>query len=165
MRQYKLKIIVITFSIIGIFLIPNLAYADTNIKLSTPQINPDSPLYPLKRATEKFLFSFQFTSNSKLTYQKELLQIRLAELKYIAENHLLGQVETSSQRFAYQVGTLIDFVKANKLDNQKKQILYTVTNYKPVLEKLRDEYKANSSYWLLLQQDIDSIGLNLEKIK
>lgn len=150
--------------LICLFLIlPNSVSADEVAIPAKSTINPDSYLYSLDRALEKVFYNFQFSNQSKANYYKNLLEERFFELNYIAGNKLIGQVENSSKRFAAQAGVLVDFINANNIE--KESVKNILDEYKDQLPKLRDNYPANSSYWMLIQQDIDSINLYLEKLK
>ena len=51
-----------------------------------------------------------------------------------------------------------------RLDNKKQQVINLYKSYRIILEKLRDKYPANSSYWMLVQHIINSIDINLKKL-
>lgn len=151
--------------LISTIFVSQQVYSSEALNLPDNKINPESFLYPIKRLSENILLRFNFSSDSKFKFYENLTRVRLAELKHVAERKLLGQIETSSQRFAYQVGILTDYIVRNKLNKEKDKILQSFEQYKPVLAKLRDLYPANSSYWLLLQQDIDTLNINADKLK
>lgn len=130
-------------------------------------IAPDNYIfYSLTRLTEKALIFTKITKDSKVDFLKELFLKRLAELKYVVDNKLLGEIQQSSQRLSYQVGILSDYIKANRdLSKQKIDAENLLNSYQGLLVSLRDKYPANSSYWMLIQHDINSININLEKFK
>ena len=166
MMKLFLVTICILFLVWGqLFLVQEHVYAATTNQVPQTVINPGSFLYPVKRAAEKILYFIQFSQTAKFNYQKDLLQTRLAELSDVAQNKSLGQIETSSQRFAYQAGILSDFIVSNQLKKEGNVLLSLFSKDAAILAKLRDLYPANSSYWLLLQQDIDTLMLNSEKIR
>lgn len=138
------------------------------IKLPTTSINPDKYLFfSIKRLIEKATLLTKLNKESKVTYYKGLTLTRMAELKYVVENNLLGEVERSTQRLSYQVGILSDYITVDnkELSNKKQDIKNLLIGFKKPLENLRDKYPANSSYWMLVQHSINSIDLNLEKLK
>ena len=92
------------------------------------------------------------------------MQTRLAELKYVVDKDYLDQVERSTQRVSYQVGVVTDYVIFKKINNKKQNLADLFKEDKIILEKLRDKYPANSSYWMLVQHVINSIDINLQKI-
>ena len=138
------------------------------LNLPNTLINPDKYLFfGVKRLVEKVMIFTKLSKDSKTEYYKDLTLKRMAELKYVVENKLLGEVEQSSQRLSYQIGILSDYLNANKteLTKRKQTISDLLFSYKSVLENLRDKYPANSSYWMLVQHSMNSIDLNLEKLK
>lgn len=159
-----IKYLTFIFIVFSIF-IPQQVLSNENFNLPKTLVNPGSFLYPIKRLSENILLKFNFSSDSIFKFHRNLTKVRLAELKHVAERKLLGQIETSSQRFAYQDGILTDYIVSSKLDKEKGKILEDFEQYKSIISKLRDIYLANSSYWLLLQQDIDTLDLNAAKLK
>lgn len=141
-----------------------ITYANGD-NLSKPWITPESFYYPFKRIYEKALLTLNFSSNSKIEYNRNVYKERLAELNYVANSRLLGVFETSSNRFSAQAGTLTDNVLSLKMDSHKKDIIKLFNESKATLEKMRDLYPANSSYWMLIQHSINSLELNSEKLK
>lgn len=139
--------------------------ADINLPHTT--INPDKYLFfSIKRLVEKGIFYTKLSKESKVDYLRDLTLTRTAELKYVVENKLLGEVERSTQRLSYQVGALSDFIVANaELQNKKQNTVNLLDGFKKPLATLRDQYPANSSFWMLVQHSINSIDLNLEKLK
>ncbi len=138
-----------------------------DISLPQTTINPDKYLFfSVKRLVEKAAFYTKWTKESKTDYFRDLTLTRTAELKYVVENKLLGEVERSTQRLSYQVGTLSDFIATNpQLQNKKQNVTNLLTGLKKPLENLRDKYPYGSSYWMLVQHSINSIDINLEKLK
>ncbi len=141
---------------------PFRVYADT-FDLPSIKIAPNSFFYPLKRISEKVVVYFYFDSNKKADYYQNLVQVRLAELKYIVDKDFRDQVERSTQRVSYQIGILTDYVVGKKLNNKQQSLADLYKSYRIILEKLRDKYPENSSYWMLVQHIINSIDLNLRK--
>lgn len=161
--KYAIKVILLI--IILVFLTNlSLVYGQQEINLPSVSIQPSMTYYPIKRLFEKLMEKFQFTNEAKEKYYEDLLQKRLAELKYIVDKAYLDQVERSTQRVSYQVGILTDYAVDKKLDNKKLQIKDLFKKDKVILEQLRDKYPANSSFWMLVQHSINSIDINLQKL-
>lgn len=161
------KISILFFGFFWVILISSEAFA-SNLNLPTTAINPDKYLFfSIKRLVEKAVLYSKFTQESKADYYKDLILKRAAELRYVVDNEILGEIERSSQRISSEVGTLSDYVNVNKvkLGKEKKPVSELLESLKPLLGELRDHYPSNSSYWLLLQHSINSIDLNLEKLK
>jgi len=138
-----------------------------DINLPNVVITPDKYLFfSIKRLFEKGLTFTQLSNDSKADYFRGLTLKRASELKFVVEDKLLGEVERASQRFNYEIGTLSDYIAANKdLAKKKAATRDLFISYKSFLESLRDKYPANSSYWMLIQHSINSIDINLEKLK
>lgn len=139
----------------------------SELNLPNTLINPDKYIFfSIKRLVEKVSLYTQLSKESKANYYKNLTLTRMSELKYVVENKLLGEVEKSSQRLSYQIGILSDYIATNKeLSNKKQDMNSLLISIKSPLENLRDKYPANSSYWMLLQHNINSLNINLEKLK
>lgn len=164
--MYK-KLLVLFFVFFLIFFTRNRVLA-AEFYLPDTTINPDKYLFfSIMRLVEKAVIFTKFSKSSKADYYKDLTLRRMAELKYVVKKKFIGEVETSTQRLSYQVGVLSDYLSSNRTDlTEKRQTANDLfLNYKDILENLRDEYPANSSYWMLVQHSINSIDLNLEKLK
>ena len=161
--KYAVKVILLV--IIFVFVSnSSLVYGQEDINLPSVYIQPSMTYYPVKRLFEKFMEKLQFTNETKEKYYEDLVQTRLAELKYVVDKDYLDQVERSTQRVSYQVGVVTDYVIFKKINNKKQNLADLFNEDKIILEKLRDKYPANSSYWMLVQHVINSIDINLQKI-
>lgn len=155
--------------LIAIFLISAIQAKVIAAELSLPSISitPDKHLYySVKRLVEKGTLLIKFSKTSKADYYRDLTLKRLAELKYVVENKLLSEVQQSTQRFSYQTGILSDYISTNKeLLKREQDTQDFLVRSKDLLGGLRDKYTSNSSFWMLVQHSINSIDLNLEKLK
>lgn len=142
----------------------SLVYAQQTVELPNTMVQPGMFIYPLMRLEEKLLEKFQFNKEAKKKYYQDLVQKRLAELKFIIDNSYLDELEKSSQRVSYQVGILTDYVVREKLDSKKSTVIDLYKKDKLILEKLRDKYHSNSSFWMLIQHIINSVDINLQKL-
>lgn len=143
---------------------PLAVYANNLLNIKEPLIKPNGDMfYQIKRGYEKILEKFQLSDKSKLNYHQNLLLTRLSELKYVAERKNLTELQKSTERFSYEAGKITELsVKPDSKD--KTGIKDRFKEYKPVLEKLRDLYPANSSYWMLIQYDIDTLDILSQKL-
>lgn len=139
--------------------------ADQDLNLPSTIINPDSFYYPLKRAWEKLKGNFAFSTEGRIEHESSLIKIRLAELKFIVENKILSEVQHSSERFAYSAGILTDEVVKQGDKKKKEDLIKEFKKYSVFLEKLRDNYPANTSFWMLIQHDINSLEILSERLK
>lgn len=163
-----ISIIIIIFFLTTLIFAPlSLIHAQDSQQLDLPKttINPGSFYYSFKRLWEKGMEKLQFSSQSKINFFKSQLKTKLAELNFVVENKLLSEVQRSSERFAYQAGILTEeLVKQNKAEDKEK-IIREFEQYSKFLEKLRDKYSANSSFWMLVQHDINTLKILSERLK
>lgn len=144
----------------------NFAYAQADkAVVKSQRINPGSIYYPLKRFWEKSLELVTFTPRGRISYHKMLLEDRLAELKYVADNKLLSEFQQSSERFSYETGILTEMLEELNNADKKKEILQVYDNDAKFLPSLRDQFHANSSFWLLIQQNIDTLNIMSNRLK
>lgn len=158
-----LLLFLFTFLAALINLKPIFAAEQTN--LSKPFITPGSFYFPVKRTVERAFLYLHLDPKSKFNYSLILLQERMKELNYVAENQVLSQLETTSNRFYTQAGDTVGIISANRLKVNKETVSNTFKDYQRLLEKLRDKYPYNSSYWLLLQQDREYLEIYVKEIK
>ena len=172
MKKYFLKIFVLVFVLIsaGIF-IPSLSSADTNnakeqrISLPIERIKPGNFYYPAKRAWEKLRIKLIFSLEKKIDYRELLLKKRLSELKYIAEEKKLDVFENASYRFSYEAGELTNLIEKLGDDEKTRRYIEEFDKYVLVLPSFRDLYPANTSNWLLIQQNIDTLRFLQERLE
>lgn len=161
----KLKLLIVVI-LLSLFLYPSsLIYADENLDLPTTRINPGNFYYNLKRLWEKGIGNLQFSKQSRITFLKSLLKTRLAELAYVVDKKLLSEVQQSTERFSYQAGILSDKLVSQGKPEDKKKVIEDFGRYAKFLEKLRDKYPANSSFWMLVQHDINTLNILSEQLK
>lgn len=158
----------IIFSVFVIFLVlfqPLVAGAEEEtITIKNETINPGSFYYSFKRLWEKGLERLQFSKESRTNFYHSQLKVKLAELNFVVENRLLSEVQQSSERFAFQAGMLTDeLIKQNSKDKEK--FIKEFQRYSKFLEKLRDIYPANTSFWMLIQHDINTLKILSERLK
>jgi hypothetical protein len=140
-----------------------LAISPENYNLTGQKTLPSSPSYSFKRIKEKGLMIIKITSESKFKYSKLLLEKRLSELVSLIDVKEPSLITGSSQRFSYQAGILADLNSKLK-SSQKNEIEIIFEEYKKILSELRDNYPANSAYWLLIQQNIDTLNILFDKM-
>lgn len=156
-------LLVALFFIVGIATVSIKVDAEEKIELKQEMINPGSFYYPAKRFLENTQKMFMFSKDAKFNFKKTLLKKRMSELKYLTNNRILSEIERGSQRFAYHAGVLVE-ENGEKSEKEKEEIKKIFKDYKVVLEELRDKFKSNSSFWLLLQQDIDTLNILTQKL-
>lgn len=114
-------------------------------------VNPDSLIYPFKRLEEQTKLFFTFDKKNKTKYFLSLLDIRFKELVYTINFKKTGFLNEAVSRY----NTFIGKIKLNPENITAEHKIKFSQNIK-VLEILRDQYPANSAYWLNIQQTIDT---------
>lgn len=114
-------------------------------------INPNSLLYQFKRLSEEIRLMLIFNNKDEERYYGHLFDIRFKELIYIINSKKTGFLEETVNRYNVFTGKIKPYYKNIDTQSQNK-----INKYIGILEKLRDMYPANSSYWLSIQQAIDS---------
>lgn len=120
------------------------------------ETNPGMPNYNIKRLLEKISERILFMSDSKISYVQKLLKRRFSELKFIVENKNLDEVQKASERFAYQAGILTELV-TEKPQKEKQRVIALFKNYKDDLNVLKFNFELDSSYWILMLHDINTL--------
>jgi len=144
---------------------PSLDVVGTKPDFKVVGNNPGSFFYQFKRVWEKMYFLMLFQPQEKLSYEKTLYDERLSELSYVVGNNLLAEVENSTKRFSYQSGSLeSEIIKQNKAE-EKKSLIKKFANDMELLAKLRDHFHANSSLWLFIQFDIDTLKILSDQLR
>lgn len=139
--------------------------AEETTTFQNEAINPGSFYYSFKRLWEKGIEKLQLSRELKINFYYSQLKIRLSELNYVVENKLLGEVQQSSERFAYSAGILTDELIKQKKSDEKEKVILAFEAYGKFLEKLRDVYPANTSFWMLIQHDINTLKILSERLK
>lgn len=159
------KIFLILFLALFIFL-PNLAFADINQE-STPsfKVKVEKVSNVIDRLKEKITLFFKFNSDDKLNYQQQLVEQRLGELDYVIRDGQGDFIEEVSSRYAAYVGRLSESVLSSKNNNKRGEVIRMFNNHLPILAVMRDNFPANSGFWLLLQHDINTVRIYSAKIQ
>ena len=166
MRIYGLGCLVVFvfLSLYLIFPIFSIASSPESFDLTTQITLPGDSKYPAKRLKEKVTEFFKFAHKSKSAYREVLLEKRLSELVSLVENKNINDIANSTQRFAYQAGKLAEG-SYNDSPERKNEIISLFEKYKPILDEMRDNFPANSPFWLLSQQDIDTLNILSGRLK
>ena len=163
------KAFIFILSIILIFITyvlpPSIPFAsENNLSIKREIINPGSFYYSFKRVWEKFALIILFWPQSKQNYQSYLLDVRMSEFKKIAEEKNLDEFQKASERLSYQAGVLTDQIENSKNKQDKQQLKDKFRSLSKILPELRDLYPANSSFWLLVQQNIDTLKILSDRL-
>lgn len=144
-----------------------LVFAEAEVipAIQREQINPDAGnRYLVKRFKEKVILFFKFSPDSKVDYYQTLLDKRLAELVYIADNKNIAFIETTSSRYESTAGQLTEMLV--KLDNKDK---FSATEKKfgehlLILDQAQRNFMQPSAEWRFVQNDINSVKIYSQQI-
>lgn len=166
-----LKIVVailILFSLISL----NQIYAQNtpmpSLKLNSSyeqeETYPGMPYYSVKRLFEKISGKLLFMKDSRINYEQKLLKKRFSELKYIVETKNLDEIQRTSERFAYQAGILTDLCLGEPVE-KRERVINLFKNYKDDINLLKYNYELDSSYWILMLHDVNSLDSLTARLK
>lgn len=127
------------------------------IQIAYEPINPgDGFKFSFKRLREKVMLALvSFSSQSKYNYQKDLLNKRLAELKYVVDNKDIANIQTTSQRYSATAGQITELVINNDLD--KRDIRNIFSSQLQVLKDIQKQFNDTTAEWRFIEHDIDYI--------
>ena len=111
-------------------------------------INPNSLAYPLKRIGEK-IYTTILSQEKEQEFFNKVYDRRFRELVYIINSEKTGFLVETTNRYNTTVGGIKAMEDASSLQNDFRTNII-------ILENLRDRYEANSTYWMLIQQAIDT---------
>lgn len=144
-----------------------LIYAQESEQLELPKITvqPGSFYYPFKRLIERGRERLIFSKDLKRSFYISLLKARLAELDYVTSKRVLSEIQRSSERFAYQAGILTEELIKQDGNSEKENLIKEFDKYAKFLANLRDKYPANSSFWMLVQHDINALNILTDRLQ
>ena len=133
------------------------AVAQEEIVVNYERVNPnDAYKYKFKRLREKItLLVLSPSPNHKADYYEKLLNVRLAELKYVVDNKDAANIETSSGRYSATAGQLTEYIINKNLDEHKQKTADIMSSHLPVLEKLKESFDATTAVWRFIEYDVD----------
>lgn len=118
---------------------------------------------------EKATLLLKFNDQDKANYYRNLTEKRLAELELTIKRKDYQKkdflIEQTSSRYASYVGVTADFIIKHKLSQPKELFLKDLVRHKQILAGLRDNFPANSGWWLLVAQDIDTTDIFSDQLK
>lgn len=162
-----IKVILLILIIVGGCIAPANITAATHQPSVTVKVDQVAGL--TGRLLEKAILLLKFNDTDKANYYRHLTEKRLAELELIIGRKDYQKrdflIEETSSRYATYVGVTADFIIKHKLSQPKELFLKDLERHKPILAKLRDNFPANSGWWLLVAQDIDTTDIFSDKLK
>lgn len=159
MNSFK-RLLLTIILFISIFLIPSIAIGQTD-NVPSPTIKYESVnmkdgfRYIIKRVEEKITLSYlSVNSQKKLDYYEKLLNVRLAELKFVVDNKDIGNIQVASQRYFTTAGQLTNFlILNNTLFANKEVVKQLFADHIKIIEILKKSYKDTTAEWRFLRDD------------
>lgn len=151
--------------ILFVLAVPFFVTAQSDLSLPEQKVYPGTISYPLKRSWEKFWEKITNSDKDKMKLYRDLTLTRLSELNYVVDKGLVGETQTSSERFAFYAGQLTNAATRVNDGDEKNNISQDFDKYIQKLETMRDKYEYGSSYWMLIMHSINSLKEYKEKLK
>jgi hypothetical protein len=153
-------LLIVAFLMYPMFITSSKAVAQSNLTspliVKYEKVNPkDGFSYAIKRVKEKVgIFLLSRNPKKKLNYLKDLLGIRLSELKFVVDNKDIGNIQTASQRYFTTAGEITALVNSqSQLTSDKNGVITLFNQHLPVLESLRNTYNNTTAEWRFLRDD------------
>ena len=130
-------------------------------------VNPGNDLsYTFKRLKEKItLFFLTPFTDKKLDYYKRLIEVRLAELKYVTDKKDIANIQTTTQRYSATAGELTDLVIGyNTLFGKKEDIKNMFMDHLKAVDEFKKSYNDTTAEWRFVEHVSDSIKLYSAKL-
>lgn len=169
--MFKLKLKVLLLTVVLLIAYPQIiaaqeATGNAVIKIEKESVTPDYPgEYQFKRLKEKIALFFHFSSESKADYSRELLRKRLAELKYVYEQKVIGEFEHATTRYFSQAGDLTTIIVSNNLKNQVEKTKSEMDLGTKVIQELQKSYPDEGmAEWRLLEDDVNYLKIHKESL-
>lgn len=164
------KKLVLVFLLIFTFFVPffvSTTRVDAQDLVVYQTVNPDNVTkYFFKRSVEK-VYSIILTPfpAKKSDFNKELVKRREQELLYVANKKDLANIERTSQRYAAQVGTFVNYINSKGLTDKKKDATQFLEQQLPQVKNVRDNFSDQTSEWRLMVEDYDYLSTYINQLK
>ncbi len=153
------------FFLFSFLLAPQLVTADEWAgSASDALLKVEEVVNPIERLKEKITLFFKFSDKDKLSYQKYLVEKRLGELDLVIRRGEGDAVEEQSSRYATYVGRLGDLIASQKNVADKEQIKQMYREHLKILDTLQRNFEFGSGWWRLLENDINTVKIFIDKI-
>lgn len=119
----------------------------------------------LEKVKEKITLFFKFKKEDKADYYQYLTEKRLAEEQFVIENNQIDLVEETASRYSTYVGTLANYITANKLVDKKESTLKMLEADEKVIGRLQNKFDYFSGWWIAIEHDKNTIKIFSQKLK
>ncbi len=120
---------------------------------------------PFEKIIEKIRLKFKYNNNDKADYLRYILENRLAELVYVVSVSKIDDIETTASRYNTYELSVVNFIVQTNLVSQRDKLIADLERHRQVIEKLQENFKFESGWWLAIQHDINSIKDSLVRLE
>ena len=159
MSNVKARILIVCVILVG-----TLFSLSPHPVLAQDKVQVDHIAVGFEKLKEKINLFFNFSKTGKTKYQIALTEKRLAELRYVVDSEQVDLTEETASRYATYVGNLTNYVVKNNVASYKSEINSMFETHKTALETMRNKFTFRSAWWLMLQQDIDTVNIFQNKL-
>lgn len=130
------------------------------------KINPSNySAYQFKRLKEEVLLRFYSRSKpKKAEYLCNLIDKRLAELKYTVFKDDMAVFEDSNNRYFTSIGKCADYLNENNFSKEKLFVVEKIKLHKPILEEMKNKYEQTTAQWRFIRDNINYIDLYTDQL-
>lgn len=130
-------------------------------------VNPkDGFNYSLKRLKEKVTLGMLFVwPQKKSDYYEKILNVRLAEVKYVTDNKDLNQIENSTKRYAAAAGNYTEYILSKEsLKDNKNHAKDLLNSHLIEVETYKNNFESTRAEWRFVEDDVNSLKILLTKL-
>lgn len=135
------------------------------IEVKYQDINPkDGYKYSFKRLQEKIILLFSFSESAKINTYTDLLNRRLAELKYVVDNKDISNIQTVTQRYAQTAGEITNFTIQDS-PAQKELTKKLLEAHLLVIMQQQKSFNDTTAEWRFLKHDEDYLKIYISQLQ
>lgn len=116
----------------------------------------------LKEKLDSFL---KFSTQERLKNNEYIVKKRLGELVYVIGTGQGDLIEETSSRYNTYLGKLNNIALKADNKNDKEEALKLYSDQAKILDNLHSKFEYPSGFWILLQENIDSVKIFSDKLK
>ncbi len=153
-----MKKLFVIFVLLSFFFILN-----TSVSATIGKANHVSGLF--EKIVEKITLATKFNNNDKANYYVYLADKRFSELLYVVGEKKIDLIEPTASRYTTYVDTASLYFINNKTVKEKTYLLNVYEEHRKSLDELIKQFPANSSYWLMMMNCINTLDQFSKEVK
>lgn len=111
-----------------------------------------------EKVSEKIGLFLKFDKKAKAAYLRKLLDKRLAELVWAADENI-NMVEETTSRYSTYAGHYVNFINSKDVESEKEMVPAVFDKHKEVLAEKQKKFEYDSAWWLSIQHDINTLDI------